>query len=47
MVDLQDTLENDVLLRFPEYGFQLHFEPRSQRLRLIQVFDATRLQVSA
>ena len=44
-VPVQDTLARDVLVGFPEHGFQLHFEPHCQRLRLVEVFDVTRLQV--
>lgn len=41
----QDTLRKDIVVGLPEHGFQLLFEPRSQRLRLVEVVDTTRLQV--
>jgi hypothetical protein len=36
----------DVALAFPELGFHLLFDGAQQRLRLIEVHDATRLQLS-
>ncbi len=32
------------MINFPEHGLHLRFEPRSQRLRLIEVYDVSRLQ---
>lgn len=43
---LQVLFHQDIVINFPEHGFHLRFEPRSQRLRLIEVYDVTRLQVS-
>lgn len=43
---MQALFGQDVVISFPEHGFHLRFEPRSQRLRLIEVYDVTRLQVS-
>lgn len=37
----------DVALAFPELGFHLLFDGAQQRLRLVEVHDATRLQVGA
>jgi hypothetical protein len=34
------------VLALPEHGFHLRFDPRSQRLRLIEVTDLSRLQVA-
>ncbi|CAK0785960.1 hypothetical protein CVIRNUC_009173 [Coccomyxa viridis] len=41
----QALLNQDIVINFPEHGFHLRFDPRSQRLRLIEVYDVTRLQV--
>ncbi|GBG83065.1 hypothetical protein CBR_g36682 [Chara braunii] len=41
----EDPLLLDLVLSFPLHGFYLRFEPRSQRLRLIEVFDITKLQM--
>uniref|UniRef100_A0A061R1P5 Upf0183 protein n=2 Tax=Tetraselmis sp. GSL018 TaxID=582737 RepID=A0A061R1P5_9CHLO len=35
----------DIVLNFPEAGMHLRFEPHSQRLRLIEVYDLSRMQV--
>ena len=43
---MQAVFGQDIVINFPEHGFHLRFEPRSQRLRLIEVYDVTRLQVS-
>ena len=40
----QGLLEQDIVINFPEHGLHLRFEPRSQRLRLIEVYDVSRLQ---
>ena len=42
---MQALLNQDIVINFPEHGFHLRFDPRSQRLRLIEVYDVTRLQV--
>jgi hypothetical protein len=42
---VQEPLKVDLVISFPEHGFHLRFEPRSQRLRLIEVFDVQRLQM--
>ena len=36
---LQALLDQDLILNFPEHGMHLRFEPSSQRLRLIEVYD--------
>lgn len=41
----QAQLDQDIVINFPEHGLHLRFEPRSQRLRLIEVYDVSRLQV--
>ncbi|KAG6541426.1 hypothetical protein Mapa_017204 [Marchantia paleacea] len=41
----EEPLRYDLVISFPEHGFHLRFEPRSQRLRLIEVFDVQRLQM--
>ena len=43
--NMQVVFSQDIVINFPEHGFHLRFEPRSQRLRLIEVYDVTRLQV--
>ncbi|MCO5577619.1 hypothetical protein L7F22_031450 [Adiantum nelumboides] len=35
----------DLVVSFPSHGFHLRFEPRSQRLRLIEVSDVQKLQM--
>jgi len=42
----QALFDQDVVINFPEHGMHLRFEPRSQRLRLVEVYDLSRLQVS-
>lgn len=42
---LQAQLDQDIVINFPEHGLHLRFEARSQRLRLIEVYDVSRLQV--
>ncbi|KAL0047926.1 hypothetical protein WJX82_003400 [Trebouxia sp. C0006] len=39
------TSVDDILLNFPEHGVHLMFESSSQKLRLIEVYDLSRLQV--
>ncbi|BBN02781.1 hypothetical protein MPTK1_2g18070 [Marchantia polymorpha subsp. ruderalis] len=41
----EEPLSLDLVLSFPEYGFHLRFEPRSQRLRLIEVYDVQLLHM--
>ena len=43
---MQDFLEQDVLLNLPEHGMHLRFEACSQRLRLIEVYDISRMEAS-
>jgi hypothetical protein len=40
----QALLEHDLILNFPEHGMHLRFDPSSQRLRLIEVYDVSRMQ---
>lgn len=42
---MQDFLEQDLLLNLPEHGMHLRFEAHSQRLRLIEVYDISRMEV--
>lgn len=42
----QAFFDQDIVVNFPEHGMHLRFEPRSQRLRLVEVYDVSRLQVS-
>jgi len=41
----EEPLMFDIVINFPDLGFQLRFEPCSQRLRLIDVFDVQSLQM--
>jgi uncharacterized membrane protein YgcG len=41
-----DPLASDLLLDLVEDGLLLRFEPRSQRLRTVEVYDATKLKLS-
>lgn len=41
----EEPLRLDVVISFPDHGFHLRFDPWSQRLRLIEVFDVKRLQM--
>lgn len=43
----QDLLSQDIIFNLPEHGIHLRFDPRSQRLRLIEAYDLSRAQVSA
>lgn len=43
---IQAFFDQDIVINFPEHGMHLRFEPRSQRLRLVEVYDVSRLQVS-
>lgn len=38
-------LDHDLILNLPEHGMHLRFEPRHQRLRLIEIYDISRVQV--
>lgn len=42
----QALFDQDIVINFPEHGMHLRFEARSQRLRLVEVYDLSRLQVS-
>jgi hypothetical protein len=42
---MQDPLKLDVVISFPDHGFHLRFDPWSQRLRLVEIFDVKRLQM--
>ncbi|XP_057449311.1 PHAF1 protein At3g51130 isoform X2 [Lotus japonicus] len=42
---LQEPLKLDIVISFPDHGFHLRFDPWSQRLRLIEIFDVKRLQM--
>ncbi|GAA0144074.1 hypothetical protein LIER_04608 [Lithospermum erythrorhizon] len=41
----EDPLKLDIVISFPDHGFHLRFDPWSQRLRLIEIFDVKRLQI--
>ncbi|XP_043707922.1 PHAF1 protein At3g51130-like isoform X2 [Telopea speciosissima] len=41
----EEPLKLDIVINFPDHGFHLRFDPWSQRLRLIEVFDVKRLQM--
>ncbi|XP_042027640.1 PHAF1 protein At3g51130-like isoform X2 [Salvia splendens] len=41
----EEPLKFDIVISFPDHGFHLRFDPWSQRLRLIEIFDVKRLQV--
>ncbi|KAJ4714261.1 UPF0183 protein [Melia azedarach] len=41
----EEPLKLDVVISFPDHGFHLRFDPWSQRLRLIEIFDVKRLQM--
>ncbi|KAI4386795.1 hypothetical protein MLD38_004697 [Melastoma candidum] len=41
----EDPLKLDIVISFPDHGFHIRFDPWSQRLRLIEVFDVKRLQL--
>ena len=43
---MQEFLEHDVILCLPEHGMHLRFEPTSQRLRLIEIYDISRMEVN-
>ena len=42
---MQEHCVCDLLVHLPEYGLHLYFEGVSQALRLVEVYDLTRLQV--
>lgn len=41
----EDPLKLDIVISLPDHGFHLRFDPWSQRLRLIEIFDVKRLQM--
>lgn len=41
----EEPLKLDIVISFPDHGFHIRFDPWSQRLRLIEVFDIKRLQM--
>ncbi|KAH9662879.1 UPF0183 protein [Citrus sinensis] len=41
----EEPLKLDIIISFPDHGFHLRFDPWSQRLRLIEIFDIKRLQM--
>uniref|UniRef100_A0A7N0UGB6 Uncharacterized protein n=1 Tax=Kalanchoe fedtschenkoi TaxID=63787 RepID=A0A7N0UGB6_KALFE len=41
----EEPLKLDIVISFPDHGFHLRFDPYSQRLRLIEIFDVKRLQL--
>ncbi|KAG0452755.1 hypothetical protein HPP92_025419 [Vanilla planifolia] len=41
----EDPLKLDIVISFPDHGFHLRFDPWSQRLRLIEVHELTKLQM--
>ena len=43
---LQASHKQDFILSLPEHGLHLVFDGISQRLRLIEIFDLSRMQVS-
>ncbi|XAR73804.1 hypothetical protein NMG60_11007895 [Bertholletia excelsa] len=41
----EEPLKLDIVISFPDHGFHLRFDPWSQRLRLIEIYDIKRLQM--
>ncbi|XP_019422530.1 PREDICTED: UPF0183 protein At3g51130-like isoform X2 [Lupinus angustifolius] len=41
----EEPLKMDIVISFPDHGFHLCFDPWSQRLRLIEIYDVKRLQM--
>ncbi|KAL8047315.1 hypothetical protein ABFX02_08G232800 [Erythranthe guttata] len=41
----EEPLKLDIIISFPDHGFHLRFDPWSQRLRLIEIFDVKRVQM--
>ncbi|CAN1344435.1 PHAF1 protein At3g51130 [Linum perenne] len=41
----EEPLKLDIVISFPDHGFHLRFDPWSQRLRLVEIFDVKRLQM--
>ena len=39
-------LDHDLVLNLPEHGMHLRFDPGTQRLRLIEIYDISRIQVT-
>ena len=42
---MQGGCDEVILLKFPEHGMHLVFDAKSQKLRLIEVYDLSRVQV--
>ncbi|CAD5168739.1 unnamed protein product [Musa acuminata subsp. malaccensis] len=43
--EVGEPLKLDIVISFPDHGFHLRFDPWTQRLRLIEVYDVKRLQM--
>ncbi|XP_010679842.2 PHAF1 protein At3g51130 [Beta vulgaris subsp. vulgaris] len=41
----EEPLKLDIVISFPDHGFHLRFDPWSQRLRLIEIYNVKRLQM--
>lgn len=41
----EEPLKLDFVISFPDHGFHLRFDPWSQRLRLVEIYDVKRLQL--
>ncbi|XP_038718852.1 UPF0183 protein At3g51130-like isoform X2 [Tripterygium wilfordii] len=41
----EEPFKLDIVISFPDHGFHLRFDPWSQRLRLIEIYDIKRLQM--
>ncbi|KAF3646667.1 UPF0183 protein [Capsicum baccatum] len=41
----EEPLKLDIVISLPDHGFHLRFDPWSQRLRLIEIFDVKRLEM--
>ena len=44
---MQASNQQDILLNFPEHGLHLVFDGANQRLRLLEIYDLSRMQVNA
>ncbi|KHN71611.1 UPF0183 protein C16orf70 -like protein [Toxocara canis] len=42
---LQDPLSRDIIIRLVKHGIRLYFEPNSQLLRLIEVYDLSNISL--
>lgn len=40
-----DPVRQEIIMNFPSYGFHLRFESEKQCLRMVEVYDVTRLQL--